>query len=304
MTIIVDLDGVLCTEERTFERALARPIEGARESITALRNQGHTVVIYSARSWSEQRLTQDWLERHGFQYDGLILGKPVYDLWIDDRAVRFTDWASLSRDLRAFSQAPAHGASGAAYPADEPFLKENRRAICEFLHWLAAQDLPEPILEVGPMADGRHDSASVFFRFPEYYVDTRSLFSSKGKRYISLDMDGSLKPDIVGDVADIDRLVDAGSVGTLIMLSVLEHVPRLWEVPAKAGTILKTGGWLCLQTPWNLRFHGPRPDCWRISDDGYHALFDSGFDFRLFDRVESEGRALMPTCFKAVLVKK
>ena len=26
-------------------------------------------------------------------------------------------------------------------------------------------------------------------------------------------------------------------------------------------------------TPWNLRFHGPRPDCWTISDDGYGLFF-------------------------------
>jgi hypothetical protein len=88
------------------------------------------------------------------------------------------------------------------------------------------------------------------------------------------------------------------------MLHVLEHVPRIWEVPQRVQKVLRKGGLLCLQTPWNLRFHGPRPDCWRISDDGYHALFDAGFEFLNLERTETAGRELMPVCFTAVLKRR
>jgi trehalose-6-phosphatase len=91
-TIMVDLDGVLCSEEAFFDRPLAEPIAGAREALQKLRAAGHIVVIYSARSWGECRVTKRWLEEHGFEYDGLHLGKPVADVWIDDRAIRFTNW--------------------------------------------------------------------------------------------------------------------------------------------------------------------------------------------------------------------
>lgn len=91
-TIMVDLDGVICTEERTFERPLAEPIAGAREALQQLRDAGHTVVIYTARNWPEYRVTKKWLDDHGFAYDGLHMGKPVADLWIDDRAIPFTNW--------------------------------------------------------------------------------------------------------------------------------------------------------------------------------------------------------------------
>jgi uncharacterized HAD superfamily protein len=100
MTILVDLDGVICTEEKTFERALARPLPGAKEGLTRLREQGHTVIIYTARSWSELRMTKDWLDGHGIPYDGIQMGKPVADRFIDDRAVAFTDWASIPDRLR------------------------------------------------------------------------------------------------------------------------------------------------------------------------------------------------------------
>jgi ribonucleotide monophosphatase NagD (HAD superfamily) len=93
-TIMIDLDGVLCTEEQFFNRPLAEPIDGAQEAVRRLRAAGHTVVIYTARGWGEYKVTQHWLETHGFEYDGLHMGKPIADVWIDDRAVRFEDWAS------------------------------------------------------------------------------------------------------------------------------------------------------------------------------------------------------------------
>jgi ribonucleotide monophosphatase NagD (HAD superfamily) len=91
-TIMVDLDGVLCTEETFLERPLAKPIAGAREALQKLRAAGHIVVIYTARGWGEQRVTKQWLADHGFEYDGLHMGKPVADIWIDDRAIAFSDW--------------------------------------------------------------------------------------------------------------------------------------------------------------------------------------------------------------------
>lgn len=91
-TVMVDLDGVLCTEEAFFDRPLAEPIAGAREALQKLRAAGYVVVVYTARGWNEKRPTERWLAEHGFEYDGLHMGKPVADYWIDDRAIRFTDW--------------------------------------------------------------------------------------------------------------------------------------------------------------------------------------------------------------------
>jgi ribonucleotide monophosphatase NagD (HAD superfamily) len=98
-TVLVDLDGVICTEESFVERALAQPIAGAREALQKLRAAGYIVVVYTARGWNEQRVVTQWLADHGFDYDGLHMGKPVADIWIDDRAIRFTDWTDTLRQL-------------------------------------------------------------------------------------------------------------------------------------------------------------------------------------------------------------
>jgi hypothetical protein len=107
MILSIDLDGTLCTEEKTFERALAKPIPGASEALQKLIDAGHTVVIYSARSWSELRMTEAWLKDNGMPYHGLHLGKPVADFFIDDRAVSFTGWDNTLHELER--RAPGRG---------------------------------------------------------------------------------------------------------------------------------------------------------------------------------------------------
>lgn len=104
MTILVDLDGVICTEEKTFERACAKPLPGARESMEALAAEGHTLVIYTARSWSELRMTKQWLDENGIPYHGIHMGKPVADRIIDDRSIRFRSWAQVRDDLKVDGQ--------------------------------------------------------------------------------------------------------------------------------------------------------------------------------------------------------
>lgn len=99
MQLIIDLDGTICTEEKQFSRALARPLPGAIDAIRHLKEKGHTVIIYSARTWAEYELTIDWLQRNNIIYDQLILGKPQGDFWIDDRAIRHFDWSSTLEKL-------------------------------------------------------------------------------------------------------------------------------------------------------------------------------------------------------------
>ncbi len=98
-TIMIDLDGVICTEERAFERPLAEPLAGAKDALAQLRAAGHILVIYTARGWPEYRVTKKWLEDHGIPHDGLHMGKPVADVWIDDRAIRFHDWPKTLAEL-------------------------------------------------------------------------------------------------------------------------------------------------------------------------------------------------------------
>lgn len=99
LTIMVDLDGVICSEERVFDRPLAKPIDGAKEALQKLRDAGNTIVVYTARGWAEFNVTKDWLDRHGMAYDALHMGKPIGHVWIDDRAIGFKDWGQAITEL-------------------------------------------------------------------------------------------------------------------------------------------------------------------------------------------------------------
>ncbi len=99
MRLIIDLDGTICSEEKTFSRSMAKPLEKSIESINSLYEAGHTIIIYSARSWQEYEMTTDWLHNNDIKYHQLILGKPIGDFWIDDRAIAFENWDKIINKL-------------------------------------------------------------------------------------------------------------------------------------------------------------------------------------------------------------
>jgi uncharacterized HAD superfamily protein len=91
-TILVDIDGTICTEEKTFERSLAKPLPGALEKLRKWHADGHTIILWTARGWEQFRMTKQWLIDHEVPFDQLIMGKPIVDCFIDDRAFRFEGW--------------------------------------------------------------------------------------------------------------------------------------------------------------------------------------------------------------------
>jgi uncharacterized HAD superfamily protein len=100
MQIIIDMDGTICSEEKTYSRCLAKPKENAIESINSLYDKGHIIIIYTARTWMEFEMTAAWLKNNNLKYHQLMMGKPIGDIWIDDRAITFNNnWDSVIKTL-------------------------------------------------------------------------------------------------------------------------------------------------------------------------------------------------------------
>jgi uncharacterized HAD superfamily protein len=93
--LAIDIDGTICTEERTFDRPLAVPLPGAVQALKKLKRNGNTIILWTGRGWEQYRVTKAWLDRHGFPYDQILMGKPVVNLIIDDRARQFQSWSQL-----------------------------------------------------------------------------------------------------------------------------------------------------------------------------------------------------------------
>ena len=63
------------------------------EALKLLKKNNNIIILWTARGWEQYRVTKEWLDKHGFVYDQLVMGKPIVDLMIDDRARQFCgDW--------------------------------------------------------------------------------------------------------------------------------------------------------------------------------------------------------------------
>ena len=100
MIIGIDLDGTLCTEEKTFERPLAKVMVGAADYLRKLRDEGHVLIVWTARGWEQYRVTHSWLVAQGIPFDVLLMGKPIVDIWIDDRAIAFDSWTQVAHEIQ------------------------------------------------------------------------------------------------------------------------------------------------------------------------------------------------------------
>lgn len=94
-TYCFDLDGTLCTNtEGNYEQAL--PIENRIKVVNRLFDEGHTILIFTARGSTTGKdwrtLTEEQLASWNIRYTYLQLGKPFADTYVDDKAVTDLDF--------------------------------------------------------------------------------------------------------------------------------------------------------------------------------------------------------------------
>ena len=89
MKYFIDLDNTLCISENS-DYTNSTPIIDRIRYVNELKNQGHTVTIWTARGsrtgidWRELTIAQ--LKQWNVSYDNLLMGKPDYDIYIDDKS--------------------------------------------------------------------------------------------------------------------------------------------------------------------------------------------------------------------------
>ena len=94
MLIALDIDGVLC--EDLHDRFMdAKPYKEAIDYINKLHDDGHTIMIYTARGQKEDNLdalveTRKQLAEWGVKYD-IIRVKQFFDIMVEDKAIQSVD---------------------------------------------------------------------------------------------------------------------------------------------------------------------------------------------------------------------
>lgn len=96
MIIYIDIDETICLSPEDRDYSKANPITDNIKKANQLYDEGNHIVYWTARGsgtgidWRE--VTENQFKEWGVKYHELELGKPIYDLFIDDKALNTERW--------------------------------------------------------------------------------------------------------------------------------------------------------------------------------------------------------------------
>lgn len=110
--IAIDFDGVIHKNSKGFHDGTVydEPIEGAFDAIKKLRAEGYSIVIFSAKAKPDRplvngktgiELIEEWFGKYEMlsYIKEVTPEKPRAIAYIDDRAIRFTNWSDVLTTL-------------------------------------------------------------------------------------------------------------------------------------------------------------------------------------------------------------
>jgi hypothetical protein len=109
MVLAVDFDQTVATTRKVgSEYKMGAPEPGAVLAISKLQEEGHTIVIFTARNVQDPRVykaVEDWLKYFNIPHSGITnIKRPEFDVYIDDRCLHFTNWQKAIADLSRFQR--------------------------------------------------------------------------------------------------------------------------------------------------------------------------------------------------------
>ena len=101
---LIDIDGTVTDDvpnEEPERMSVVLPYAGSVETLNKWYDEGHIITFFTSRTEEVRDITEAWLNKHGFKYHGLLMGKPRggnYH-WIDNHIVRGTRYNGIWSDL-------------------------------------------------------------------------------------------------------------------------------------------------------------------------------------------------------------
>ena len=101
---MIDIDGTICDDipNEEPERMLdANIYPNTVETINKWFEEGHIITFFTSRIEEHREVTEKWLNKHGFKYHGMLMGKPRggnYH-WIDNHKVQATRYKGTFSEL-------------------------------------------------------------------------------------------------------------------------------------------------------------------------------------------------------------
>lgn len=99
MVIYIDIDGTICETPDVSDYSISYPIEKNIKIANNLYDSGHEIIYWTARGTVTKKdwrsVTEEQLKTWNVKYHELKMGKPYYDLFIDDKNINAKDFDAL-----------------------------------------------------------------------------------------------------------------------------------------------------------------------------------------------------------------
>jgi uncharacterized HAD superfamily protein len=101
---LIDIDGTVTDDvpnEEPERMKMVQPFPDSLEILNKWYDEGHIITFFTSRTEEVRDITEQWLDKHGFKYHGLLMGKPRggnYH-WIDNHIVKATRYVDKWTDL-------------------------------------------------------------------------------------------------------------------------------------------------------------------------------------------------------------
>ncbi|MFP2995861.1 phosphoheptose isomerase [Spongiivirga sp. MCCC 1A20706] len=101
---LIDIDGTITEDvpnEEPERMETCEPFPDALATLNRWYDEGHIICFFTSRTEDHRVVTTEWLNRHGFKFHSLLMGKPRggnYH-WIDNHLVRATRYKGKFTDL-------------------------------------------------------------------------------------------------------------------------------------------------------------------------------------------------------------
>lgn len=111
---MIDIDGCLCEHvdnEEVEKMVTVEPNTDARTKVNKWYDEGHYVCFFTSRLDAHKKVTETWLNIHGFKYHQIIFNKPRGGNYhyIDDKPIRatrfegkFSEFVVKKKDIQVF----------------------------------------------------------------------------------------------------------------------------------------------------------------------------------------------------------
>ena len=106
--ICFDIDGVICKFRSDNDYKKSKPIKKNIQLINSLYKKNFKIILFTSRFMGRNNdntikakkmgyeFTKNQLKKWGLDYHKLVMGKPSYDLFIDDKCLFFNnEWAKI-----------------------------------------------------------------------------------------------------------------------------------------------------------------------------------------------------------------